>query len=62
MKQINEIKLNKAGQVDVDFYIDQAHTMRAAYMAEMFAEFKVWFVKHLHLNDVKYSFARMIHH
>ena len=61
--QINkEIKIKANGEVDVNYYIDEAHRMRSESMTEMYTEFKGWVASHLHLNELKFSFAKWVHH
>ena len=62
MKQQNEIKLNTHGQVDVEYYVAQAHVMRAEYTSKMWKEFKSWVASHMHLSELKGSFSKLVHH
>ena len=62
MKQQNEIKLNKHGQVDVEYYVAKAHGMRAEHTYKMWQEFKSWVASHMHLNELKGSVSKLVHH
>ena len=62
MKQQNEIKLNTHGQVDVEYYFAKAHEMRAEHTSKMWKEFKSWVASHMHLNELKGSFLKLVHH
>ena len=62
MKQQDEFKMNTYGQVDVEYYVAQARNMRAEYTSEMFKEFKSWVASHMHLNELKGSFLKLVHH
>lgn len=62
MKQQDGIKLNNHGQVDVEYYAAQAHVMRAEHISKMWKEFKSWVTSHMHLNELKGSFSKLVHH
>ena len=62
MKQQGEFKLDKYGRVDVDYYVAQAHDMRAEHMSKMWTAFKSWLASHMHLHELKGSFSKLVHH
>ena len=62
MKQKDEFKMNAYGQVDVDYYVAKAHDMRAEYTSKKLKEFKSWVASHMHLNEIKGSFLKLVHH
>ena len=55
-------KLNSKGEVDLDYYMDLGHQLRAEYLGTLFGDVKTWFVAHLNFNWLKGSFARFAHH
>lgn len=57
-----EYKVNTDGEVDVEYYVNHGHELRAAYLSEISAELKAWFAGHLNLHWLKDSFARLAHH
>jgi len=62
MKQQSEVKLDKYGRVNVEYYIAKAHDMRAESLSKMWKEFKSWVASHMHLNELKGSFSKLVHH
>lgn len=64
MSNKNEVtyKLNSKGEVDLEYYMDLGHQMRAEYLGEFFGDVKTWLRAHLNFNWLKGSFARLAHH
>ena len=62
MKQQDELKLNAYGQVDVEYYVAQAHVMRAESTSKTLKAFKSWVASHMHLNELKGSFSKLVQH
>lgn len=60
----NEItyKLNSKGEIDLEYYMDLGHQLRAEYLGDLFGDVKNWFIGHLNLHWLKGSFARLAHH
>lgn len=60
----NEItyRLNSKGQIDLDYYMDLGHQLRAEYLGDLFGDVKNWFSAHLNFHWLKGSFARLAHH
>ena len=57
-----EYKVDADGAVDVEYYLNRGHELRAEYLSELSSELKAWFAGHLNLHWLKGSFARLAHH
>lgn len=64
MKELDElnVKLDAEGNVDVEFYVNNAHQMRGELLAESARQLKSWITGHLNFHWLKVSFARLAHH
>lgn len=64
MNELNDlkVKMNAVGGVDVEYYVSQAHQMRAEALSDLGKELKAWVLGHLNLQWLKVSFARLAHH
>lgn len=62
MSNQNEYKLNAEGEIDVEYYVNHGHELRAEYLSEVAGELKAWFAGHLNLHWLKVSFAKLAHH
>ena len=64
MSNQNDIKfkMDSKGEVDVEYYLNRGHQLRAEYLSGTSADVKSWFAEHLNLNWLKGSFARLAHH
>lgn len=60
----NEItyKLNSKGQIDLEYYVDMGHQLRAEYLGQLFGDVKAWCGTRLNFHWLKGSFTRLAHH
>ena len=64
MSTQNEItyKLNSKGEIDLEYYMDLGHQLRAEYLADYFGDVKAWCAAHLNSHWLKDSFRGLAHH
>ena len=55
-------KLNSKGEIDLEYYLDLGHQLRAEHLGDIFSDFKAWCGSHLNFHWLKGSFARLAHH